>query len=95
LVGATVNFNLFLVGFRGRRVEVRWSLHEADGGSRLAHDWMKDQHVSWLRGKVNKDEASSHFWVPLPKTRGPFFVRVGVYDEDQTELDYADTERFR
>jgi hypothetical protein len=48
-----------------------------------------------LRGDVNRDSGSGEFWVPIPQLRGPFFIRVGVYDDHGTRLDYADTRHFR
>jgi hypothetical protein len=43
----------------------------------------------------NGDSASDDFWAPIPKLKGPFFIRVGVYDAHGERLDYADTQRFR
>jgi hypothetical protein len=91
-VGVTVNFNVSLTGFKDRTVAVRWSLHHA-GGGRVAHEWLRGQPALWLVGEAEKDSAGSDFWVPLPKTTGPFFVRVEVYDEDGVRLDFADTPR--
>lgn len=90
-VGVTVNFNVSLTGFKGRTVAVRWSLHHA-GGGRVAREWLRNQPALWLVGEAERDSAGSDFWVPLPKTKGPFFVQVGVYDEDGVRLDFAETD---
>jgi hypothetical protein len=90
-VGVTVNYKVSLTGFRGRRVNVRWSLYSAASGVQVPHDWLRNQPVHWLKGEAEKDSTSDSFWVPLPKIAGPFFVRVGVYNEDDARLDYADT----
>lgn len=92
-IGVTVNFNISLTGFRDRKVAVRWSLHDAAGGGRVSRDWLRNQPALWLVGEAEKDSASSDFWVPLPKLRGPFFIRVSVYDEDGVRLDFVDTTR--
>jgi hypothetical protein len=89
-VGITVNFNVSLTGFKDRTVAVRWSLHHA-GGGQVAREWLRNRPALWLVGEAEKDSAGSDFWVPLPKSTGPFFVRVGVYDEDGVRLDFADT----
>jgi hypothetical protein len=94
-VGVTVNYNVSLTGFRGHRVSVRWSLYRAAAGVQVPRDWLRDQPVRWLEGEADKDAASDRFWVPLPKIEGPFFVRVGVFDQDDIRLDYADTSPFR
>jgi hypothetical protein len=94
-VGVTVNYNVSLTGFRGHRVSVRWSLYRAAAGVQVPRDWLRNQPVRWLEGEADKDSASDSFWVPLPEIEGPFFVRVGVFDQDDVRLDYADTSSFR
>jgi hypothetical protein len=32
-------------------------------------------------------------WVPLPRRRGPYFIRLSVYDDQGIELDNADTRK--
>jgi len=41
------------------------------------------------------DRESSEFWVPLPKRRGPFFVRLTVYDDEGERLTFSDSKSFR
>jgi hypothetical protein len=94
LVGATVDYNVTLTGFRGHKVIVRWSLHEAGTGGQVPREWLRNRPFRWLKGEAEKDSASDSFWVPLPNIDGRFFVRVGVYDEDGVRLDYADTPAF-
>jgi len=95
MVGATVNFNVSMTGFDDGRADVRWSLYSAGDNALVPRDWLRTQRALSLRGEANKDSASGEFWVPLPKAKGPFFIRLGVYDDDNTRLDYADTPRFR
>ena len=95
-VGVTVNFNAALTGFDGKRVDVRWSLYTATGRRRVPHAWLRNQTALFLRGKADKHNRSDLFWAPIPKAKGPYFIRVGVYDaDDDTRLDYADTASFR
>jgi hypothetical protein len=94
-MGVTVNYNVSLKGFRGRKVDVRWSLYDANGGHKVPRDWLRDQDIRWWKGEAEKDSASDSFWVPLPKISGPFFIRVGVYDEDGVRLDFKDTPSFQ
>ena len=94
-VGVTINYDISLTGFRGRRVTVRWSLYRAPGGNPVPASWLKNRPVHWLQGEANKDSASDSFWVPLPKTGGPFYVRVGVYDEDNVRLDFENSRTFQ
>jgi hypothetical protein len=50
--------------------------------------------VLLLRAQVDSDSGSGKFWVPLPAAHGPFFVRLGVYDDHGTRLTYQDTSSF-
>ncbi len=89
-VGVTVNYDVSLTGFRGRSVTVRWSLHRPNGAT-LPYDWLRSEAARRLIGEADKDSASDSFWVPLPRTGAPFFVRLALYDEDGVRLTYADT----
>ena len=93
-IGITINFSLSLTGFRGRKVDVRWELYDARGGGHVPLDWLANQRAFWLKGQAERDTASLTFWVPLPQVTGRFFVRLGVYDDNDTRLAYADTPRF-
>lgn len=95
LIGAAVDFNIAMTGFRGRRVQVRWSLYSARQGVRVPRAWLRNQRIMLLHGEADKHRASGQFWVPIPQLRGPFFIRIGVYDGRGTRLDYADTDPFR
>lgn len=94
-VGVIVNFNASLTGFRGKRADIRWSLYNAKRGIRVPQDWLRNQHALSLEGKADKDNRSREFWVPVPKAKGPYYVRFGVYDADDSRLDYANTPPFR
>jgi hypothetical protein len=92
-VGVTVNYNVALTGFRGRRVTVRWSLHRVPTGKQVPLEWLKNEPIHWLEGQAEKDTASDSFWIPIPKIGGPFFVRLGIYNGN-TRLDYKDSDSF-
>jgi hypothetical protein len=92
LLGATVNFDVTLRGFRDRKAAVGWSLFDARAGGPPPPVWLKGQVALWLEGQAQTDSGSGTFWVPLPESQGPFFVRVAIYDEDGDRLDYEDTE---
>ena len=95
-VGVTVNFNALLTGFDGKRVDVRWSLYNSTGRKRVPHAWLRNQTALFLKGKADTHKRSDQFWAPIPKAKGPYFIRVSVYDaDDDTRLDYANTARFR
>lgn len=95
LVGVTINFNVALTGFRGESAEVRWSLYSKRGQRPVPRDWLRNQRALLLKGEAEKDHGSGEFWVPIPQVKGPFFIRLGVYDARGGRLDYADTPSFR
>ena len=95
LVGVTINFNVSLTGFDGESADVRWSLYSKSAQRPVPRDWLRNQRALLLRGEAEKDNGSGEFWVPIPAVKGPFFIRIGVYDADGTRLDYADTPTFQ
>ena len=95
VLGVTVSFDLQLEGFKGRRSHVRWSLYSAREDRRVPRDWLINRHALSLRAKTNEDRASKEFWVPLPRRKGPFFVRVSAYDDEGNRFTYEDTKTFR
>jgi hypothetical protein len=92
-VGVAVSFDVTLEGFKGRRAEVHWTLYREHGGP-VRHAWLIDHRVLRLKGERDTDMASSDFWIPLPKLRGPYYVRIGVYDERGTRTTYERTRSF-
>lgn len=95
LVGVTINFNVALTGFRGESAEVRWSLYSKREQRPVPRDWLRNQRALLLKGEAEKDNGSGEFWVPIPQVKGPFYIRLGVYDAKGSRLDYADTPSFR
>lgn len=92
-VGVEVAFVVALEGLRGADVYIRWSIHEAGSKHRLFGKWLATNVAYKL--KVNSDNTtrSRDIWVPLPRTSGPFFVRLYVASEGDI-LSFRDTGRF-
>ena len=93
-VGVSVSFEVTLEGFSGRRVDVSWSLYRARGGGRVPYSWLINHPVLQLTGEAENDTASKEFWVPLPKKRQRFFVRISVLTQNGTKLTFKDTRSF-
>jgi hypothetical protein len=93
-VGVEVTFLIELEGLRGEDVYIRWSIHEAGSKHRLFGKWLSTSVA--YRLKVNSDDTTRarNIWVPLPETKGPFFVRLYVASEGDI-LSFYDTKRFR
>jgi hypothetical protein len=89
-VGAAVNFNLTLDNLKGRTVIVRWSMYELGAGSPLPHDWLVNRRIYRERVDRSSQTVSRQFWVPLPRRKGPYFVRLTAWNGDN-RLDYQDS----
>ncbi|MGH2741334.1 MAG: hypothetical protein ACRDN8_02380, partial [Thermoleophilaceae bacterium] len=93
-VGVTVNFDLTLEGYKGKEIDVRWSLFDAGGNSRVPRDWLVNRRALVARPEVQSDSAEGEFWIPLPQRSGPYFVRVVAFD-DRQRLASEDSKPFR
>ena len=95
LIGVTVDFNVQLTGFRGETVDIRWELLTDGGDAEVPSALSGRERVLLLKGEADKDTAGDEFWVPMPKAKGPYVIRIGVYDKKNTRLDFAVTDPFR
>ena len=93
-LGVPVSARVTLDGFTGQRVELRWSLYRRGGGV-VPKAWLKQHRVLSLTGEASKDTAVPRFWVPLPKRRGPYFVRIEAFNDKNVLLASRDTKPFR
>jgi hypothetical protein len=94
-LGVAISFDLTLEGFLNRRIDVRWSLFTARrGGAMVPQDWLVNRRALVAIPEATFDRASGEFWIPLPKKRGPYFVRVSAWDKNE-RLDFSDSGPFR
>jgi hypothetical protein len=93
-LGVVVNFRAEIEGFRGKRSVVRWSLFDARQGTRMPQPWLRNRRALTLIPEAGKDGGTPAVWVPLPRKRGPYFVRLELLDDRGTRLAKADTESF-
>jgi hypothetical protein len=86
--GQSVDFSFRVTGFKGRELEVRWSLFDAKSGRRVPPPWLNNRRAVRLTADRADDSASGAFWVPLPKAfRGPFRVKVELFGPNGARLD--------
>ena len=74
--GMYVQFHVEVVGWQGERLPVRWQLLDGDG------EIVQQDKLIEIQPQVNKDTADLDFWVALPRRRGPFRIRVRLYEPD-------------
>lgn len=82
-------------GFKHGSVSLRWSLYEARSGRRVHGESFADVPAARLDLDAPTDRTMQLVWIPSPPPgRGPYFVRVGLYDQNDTPLDIADSRCF-
>ncbi|HEV2059403.1 MAG TPA: hypothetical protein VGR11_08595 [Solirubrobacteraceae bacterium] len=93
-LGVVVNFSAEIEGFRGKQSVVRWSLFDARERTRMPQPWLRNRDALRLVPEAGSDRGSLAVWVPLPRERGPYFVRLELIDDRGTRLAKADTKSF-
>jgi hypothetical protein len=93
-VGVIVSVALTLVGLEDEDVNVYWSLYHAQDGRRVPREWLANRRADTTHAEATSDRRYSTFWVPLPRLRGPFYLRLSAVTEDGTTLDYRNTQHF-
>jgi hypothetical protein len=82
-------------GFKHGSVSLRWSLYDARTGTRVPGPDFSDAPAADLDLDAPTDRTMQLVWIPPPPGPGWYFVRVGLYDDNDTPLDIADSRRFR
>jgi hypothetical protein len=77
-VGVVVSADLELVGLRGKPVMLSWSMWQQGGRKRLYGNWLNRNLAYRLKATTDHDTATLDLWIPLPKSSGPYFVRVAL-----------------
>lgn len=93
-LGVVVNFSAQIDGYRGKESVVRWSLFDARERTRMPQPWLRNRVALRLVPEAGSDRGSLAVWVPLPRPRGPYFVRLELLDDRGNRLDKADTKSF-
>lgn len=93
-LGVLVDFEVGAVGFEGERLDVRWTLYGARTRRRVPREWLANRRALLLEPDVEDERGSATMWVPLPKARGPWFVRLSLFDSRGRRLTFVDTRRF-
>jgi hypothetical protein len=93
-LGVTVNFEAILEGYRGKQIEVWWTLHRERSGQPIGRDWLKNRRVLTFTPRADTQRVSQEFWVPMPSRRASYFIRVRLYGPGRERLAARDTEPF-
>ena len=75
--GMYVQFHVEIVGWQGERLPLRWQLLDQDG------DIVQQDKLIEIEPTANKDSSDWDFWVALPPRKGPFRIRIRLYQPDR------------
>lgn len=82
-VGVIVRYEVTLIGFLHRRADVAWSLYRRHGAQKaIPRPWRFRHRILPVKGEVNTDPGSHAFWIPLPRSHGPYYLKLVVFDRD-------------
>jgi hypothetical protein len=77
-LGVVISADLELAGLRGKPVLLSWSMWQQGGKKRLYGNWLNRNLAYRLEATTDRDTTSLDLWVPLPKSPGPYFIRVNL-----------------
>jgi hypothetical protein len=92
-VGVVVSANFDFTGLRGKSVLLSWAIWQVGGGERLYGDWLNERLAYRFVPQSDHDSGGADFWIPLPKSGGPYFVRSRL-TTGGTTLATADSKAF-
>ena len=85
-----------LTGLKGRALQLKWSMYNADNQRLAPADWypFPVPEASYTP-KAQKDNWAFEYWLPHPIADGNFFVRLEVLEQEGgSSLASADSEVF-
>ena len=89
-LGWVIDVGAILEQLDGKCVYVQWSVYDERTGRRIARKpWLVDRHGVHFVGRAPKDRQAGTFWVPIPREVGRYRLRVALYDENATQLDFS------
>jgi hypothetical protein len=90
--GVLVTAELRSVNQKGKHVSVRWSMYDEE--QRLDLPWTSTHQSLTIIPRRTPDPVIATLWLPLPKPRGNYNIRLDAYVDGQL-IDSARTDRFR
>ncbi|HEX5922988.1 MAG TPA: hypothetical protein VFY45_04100 [Baekduia sp.] len=93
-LGLLVTTKVRLVALSHRDVSLTWSVLPIDGQGALGPVWRGPNLSYRLSAEDDDDRVVVPLWIPLPKRKGRYIVRLDVFRGD-TDLEQADSKPFR
>ncbi len=93
-LGLLVTPKVRLVALSHRDVSLTWSVLPIDGQGALGPVWRGPNLSYRLSAEDDDDRVVVPLWIPLPKRKGRYIVRLDVF-RGNTDLEQADSKPFR
>jgi hypothetical protein len=74
--GTLLDFRVRLEGFKGRTLVLKWELFDRGSG-----DQVDESRAIQVEATNQTNEATWQFWIPMPRTGGPFFAIVDLLEQ--------------
>ena len=87
-LGELVGVGLELIGLKGQPVALSWSIFPENGQTHLPEKWLGNFVIYRLRAATEDDTGTVDMWIPLPRQRGRYFIRVtlAIGDNDLASM---------
>jgi hypothetical protein len=69
-------------------------LFDAKERTRVPQRWLRNRKALLLTPRAGFDRGSEAVFVLLPRERGPYFVRLELFDDANNRIAFADTKSF-
>jgi hypothetical protein len=93
-LGLLVTTKIRLIALSHRDVSLTWSLLPMDGRGGLGRAWQGPNLSYRLRAEDDDDRVVVPLWIPLPKRKGRYVVRLDVFRGNE-DIEQADSKPFR
>ena len=74
--GTLLDFRVRIEGFKGRTLVLKWELFDRGSG-----DQVDESRAIQVEATNQTNEATWQFWIPMPRTGGPFFAIVDLLEQ--------------
>lgn len=92
--GSTFNVSVRIIGQRGKKFPVRWTLYRRDPETRI-EGRAYNQIAGDMRPASNDHASTWPVWVPYPPRAGTYFVRFTLEDQRRRPVSEKDSQPFR
>jgi hypothetical protein len=93
-VGKLLGFRVEAVGYKGKRLPIRWTTLSARGEP-VAELELNDQLALEVKPEECTDSGRRSVWAQNPASPGTYMVELTLFDDDNEPLDAARTGTFR